>query len=306
LHLLSESLHERSQSCARAIRAEGENYFLNVNREDYVRHTVEKFTMPTLVLDTDHLTVTPEEKLIPAEAFPRNFNVFDGKSYPRLVLTYEIPVSDVHLVRMQASTFSSWTPAISTEGHAVKFAMVNFGETPEEMRKQADATITALRIGAERVNADINSFNARLRQEVEKVFDARKTELLERRNFLAALNVPIKATNQTAATYAAPGIRRTPVISAKPSAHDKPFKPDPTLDQKIYEQILELIHNVGLAFEQLPATYTNKGEEDLRDHFLLALAPNFKGSTTGETFNKAGKTDILMRYETSKSSSANA
>ena len=32
---------------------------------------------------------------------------------------------------------------------------------------------------------------------------------------------------------------------------------------------------------------------------LLILEPNFEGSATGETFNKNGKTDILLRYENS-------
>lgn len=30
---------------------------------------------------------------------------------------------------------------------------------------------------------------------------------------------------------------------------------------------------------------------------LLILEPNFEGSATGETFNKTGKTDILLRHE---------
>jgi hypothetical protein len=29
----------------------------------------------------------------------------------------------------------------------------------------------------------------------------------------------------------------------------------------------------------------------------MMLEPNFQGSATGETFNKTGKTDILLRYE---------
>ena len=34
----------------------------------------------------------------------------------------------------------------------------------------------------------------------------------------------------------------------------------------------------------------------MRDHFIMVLSPHFD-SVTGETFNKAGKTDILIRYE---------
>jgi hypothetical protein len=49
--------------------------------------------------------------------------------------------------------------------------------------------------------------------------------------------------------------------------------------------------------ERLPSTYSGRDEETLRDHLLLVLQPRFEGSATGETFNKKGKTDILLRHE---------
>ena len=60
---------------------------------------------------------------------------------------------------------------------------------------------------------------------------------------------------------------------------------------------MNLIHDVGKEFERLPSLYAGKEEEHLRDHFLMMLEPNFEGSATGETFNKTGKTDILLRHE---------
>jgi len=47
----------------------------------------------------------------------------------------------------------------------------------------------------------------------------------------------------------------------------------------------------------VPATYAKFTEEELRDVLLVHLAPRFEGETSGETFNKGGKTDILIRYE---------
>jgi hypothetical protein len=77
------------------------------------------------------------------------------------------------------------------------------------------------------------------------------------------------------------------------------FPPEPLLDDSLYQEILQVIHDTGKAFERLPSTYTGKDEETLRDHFILVLEPRFESSTTGETFNKCGKTDILIRYEKS-------
>ena len=62
-----------------------------------------------------------------------------------------------------------------------------------------------------------------------------------------------------------------------------------------YEKILNCIHLIGKMFERLPDTYALKEEEHLRDHILITLGAAVIGSTTGETFNKRGKTDILVR-----------
>ncbi|HEY9105455.1 MAG TPA: hypothetical protein VIN58_02165, partial [Roseateles sp.] len=62
-----------------------------------------------------------------------------------------------------------------------------------------------------------------------------------------------------------------------------------------YEQVLGCIDAVGKMFERLPDTYVGMGEEQLRDHILVSLSAAVTGSATGETFNKRGKTDILVR-----------
>lgn len=62
-----------------------------------------------------------------------------------------------------------------------------------------------------------------------------------------------------------------------------------------YSKILHCIHSIGKMFERLPSTYAGKDEESLRDHILVTLQSIVAGSATGETFNKRGKTDILVR-----------
>ncbi len=71
------------------------------------------------------------------------------------------------------------------------------------------------------------------------------------------------------------------------------------LDETIYQEILKTIHETGKVFERLPSTYAGKDEESLRDHLILQLEPRFEYSSTGETFNKSGKTDILIRHQKS-------
>lgn len=55
-------------------------------------------------------------------------------------------------------------------------------------------------------------------------------------------------------------------------------------------------HKMTFQFERIPSVYSDKGEEDLRDHFFL-LEPHFEGNAARETFNKNAKNDILFRYD---------
>lgn len=280
------------------IQHEKENYVLNVNREEYVRHITDRFSIPLVELHTDKMLVEPEEMQVSAQMYPSGYYVHRDGAYPQLVVTYVIPVNDTEMMERQANTYSLSPPRIWTEKGLVKFYLIQFDRTPEQLKTEADKTIEALRSGVERLNIDIRAYNSQLYTKIEKLFDERKAELLKRRDFLAALNVPIKTTD-LAKTFSAP-ITRTPTIAPKPTAPDAPFKPEPTVDQKTYHQILEVIHKAGIGMERHPSAYAQKGEEDLRDLFILFLTQMFEqGSTTGETFNKSGKTDILMRHENS-------
>ncbi|HRK84919.1 MAG TPA: hypothetical protein PK461_04340 [Alcaligenes faecalis] len=62
-----------------------------------------------------------------------------------------------------------------------------------------------------------------------------------------------------------------------------------------YGQVLTCIDSIGKMFERYPSTYAGKDEESLRDHILVSLGASLFGSATGESFNKRGKTDILVR-----------
>jgi hypothetical protein len=72
---------------------------------------------------------------------------------------------------------------------------------------------------------------------------------------------------------------------------------EPKLNDLVYNDIIDVLFNVGTAFERKPSLYKDKGEEDLRDMFLLFLETRYDSiSGVGEAFNKKGKTDILLKH----------
>jgi hypothetical protein len=169
---------------------------------------------------------------------------------------------------------------------------------PEHIKQESERIINGLVSQNQHLTNDLNTFNRSVESIASQAFDARKQQLLKKSGLMAALGVPIRKTPDTPATFSIPA-KRTKVIptKTKPQVTEKEYIPEPTLDDSIYQQILKIIHDVGKQFERLPSTYAGKEEEHLRDHMLLILEPNFEGSATGETFNKSGKTDILLRHE---------
>jgi HEAT repeat protein len=65
--------------------------------------------------------------------------------------------------------------------------------------------------------------------------------------------------------------------------------------KKEYQKILSILHHMVSVMERNPSTFTDVGEEALRDQFLVQLNGKYEGQATGETVNHKGKTDILVR-----------
>lgn len=184
------------------------------------------------------------------------------------------------------------------EDGCICFEMTNFDLEPEYIKTESERIMKGLSEQNQFLTNDLNGFNASIESIASKTFEARRQQLLKKNDLMAALGVPIRKSDSTPETFTV-SAKRTEVITnkSKPKVAEEGYVAEPTLDATIYQQILGVIHDVGKQFERLPSTYSGKTEEHLRDHILLILEPNFEGAATGETFNKTGKTDILLRHE---------
>lgn len=100
----------------------------------------------------------------------------------------------------------------------------------------------------------------------------------------------------TEPTFAIPAKRRESPAK-RPTVAIGKYEPEPILDEKEYQHILEVLKSMSLVIERNPSSFASLDEEAIRDHFLLQLNGHYEGSATGETFNASGKTDILIRAE---------
>lgn len=88
------------------------------------------------------------------------------------------------------------------------------------------------------------------------------------------------------------------LFAGKNSVIKKVDIPSAKLPQELYNDVLETIHNCYRSAEQKPSLYKGKGEEDLRDLALAFLESRYQSAVaSGESFNKEGKTDIILKSE---------
>lgn len=136
-----------------------------------------------------------------------------------------------------------------------------------------------------------------LRRRIDTAIVGRREQVLHFRSAIAAIDIPLIEGQLSRHMYVPPTIEFRPMILDRPKGVKRDWKPEPTLSQNDYRKILEAIHGIGSDIEKYPGMHLGHGEETLRDSFLVSLGRLVKASVTGETFNKSGKTDILVKYQ---------
>ena len=121
--------------------------------------------------------------------------------------------------------------------------------------------------------------------------EGRRAELLAERKLQDAIGIPLQRQTDADA-YKVPLERKTVRVRPKTA---KPFEPEPALDDADYEDAMQVLESARNALERSPELAVTFTEERIRDLLLIFLNATFKGSAAGEVFNKAGKTDILIR-----------
>lgn len=139
-------------------------------------------------------------------------------------------------------------------------------------------------------------FNQSLPGKTKLMIKTRKDRLLASRKMVSGLGIPIKKRSDALSTYDVP-ISRKKIKITIPKHNQPPFEPEPHLDAKVYDQILETMSKMALVMERSPKAFLRMGEEDLRWHFLVQLNAQFEWEARAETFNFSGKTDILISYK---------
>ena len=282
-----------------AVAGETAEYLLNVDEEEYAQHLVSRYQIEPLRIHFDDKYVTTQEEQIPAERHPRtSFIIRRGESYPRQVIRYHIPYEGTEdLIYCKPNPSILNTHQVELEEGCICFDVIDFYGDPDRIKGDAEYVLKIIRGQSDNVTKNVEVYNQQLLGLIRQEITRRREQLGKQIDIATSLGVPVRKSEHIPETFRIPEVRHK--VMPKPSVTEGGGKPEPAIGDDIYQAILQVIHETGKVFERLPSTYAGKDEEALRDHLILQLEPHFEGSTTGETFNKSGKTDILIRFEKS-------
>jgi len=287
---LRHVLDHQRKSISSDVDALDDDRLLSTPEADLVRHFVEKNLVETPTLRRDAWSIDEREVTQSFEDY--------GHQVTRKVQQLEVHVpfdGEAELFALRPGTYTFSPPVARVAGQILVLTLTPaHGDNADAIRASINRELDHIDSYLAWTRADVDAHNYQLEGLASQAVTARRELLLKRRGLVAALGIPVRERAGTATTYAAPGVRRK-VAPALPKAPTKPFAPEPVLAVDTYEHILGVMQNMTLVMERNPATFARMNEEALRDHFLVQLNGHYEGAATGETFNAAGKTDILIR-----------
>lgn len=293
-----ESLHDwlnaRTQALVNEVSNLDNDYVLTVDETAYLAYISEKYLIELPSLHTEKQFLKLREVSV-KNNYPSQWN--DGTWYSdRIAYTLHIPFTgDRDCLKYRPSTFTLSGWSLFSIGNGYIYGDIlgkgNIEETKYEIARAA-GSVSDMFVYAQ---TDIKLYNNGIAAAASSAFAARKEKALRDRKEIEDLGIPVVLEHDSPATYTVPTVAKKRTFAPAPAASIKK-SPTPRLEEQAYNEILLSLKSFGQSLEESPASYVSMGEEDLRNLFLSHLKVSFTSfSSTGETFNNQGKTDIMVK-----------
>ena len=273
------------------ILSKGKNYILQVDENEFIEYLVEKYRLEPL-----NILLETESVSEPKKGTERRNNHW-GETYVAEVLNFTVTYqftgnAELFQVVPNPRTYSSYD--IFVRNQYVSFSFSIYRQDVEEFKKSKSEAYEEAFNNLYRVNDNLKEITNTYEYAVKSLFLQEKNKFKEENSFFAAINVNVN--KNTTSVFTTPTIVKKNIPQPTVSKNVE-FANEPMMSTVMYEDILKVIYDLGKSMEKKPSTYQNKDEESLRDQILLFLETRYDGTTaTGETFNRGGKTDIILKY----------
>ena len=296
-HDLDQSLRNTTDELRREVESLDPNRLLNTAPDDLKTYFAMKYRVEPIGLLRDQWYADHHEAQVDVRYDPNRW--IDDKSRPVMVPGERVEVrvpfeGDGELFYAQPNASTTSPPRAVIEKNELVLRYDSPADAPRDVRPLIDRTLVEVEqyLGWQR--SMLEAHNKGLPAIAEQAIQQRRERLLAQSERAASLGIPVRRREDAPTTYAIPTARKK-ATPALPQASAAPFTPEPAWAMEQYEQALKIMQDMTLVMERSPDAFRMMDEEALRQHFLVQLNGQFEGKATGETFNMAGKTDILLR-----------
>lgn len=277
------------------IKGKGKDYILGVDENEFKQYIIDQYTLDLLTVDFESETIGEptvskewlQDRLHREDYEVEVYNFTVQFSFTGSPILFRIQPSGGYVMTAAQIYVNDNSSTVSFSFKLYKKDPVEFKRTKAEIQQRAFTNLSA-------TNQFATQWNSSLLGLVSNLFQQEKSKYLQENDFFAAIN--IKVDKKTSSVFTAPTIKKK-VVPQPPIYSKKEFASEPMMANEMYTDILKVIYELGKSMERKPSTYIGKDEEGIRDQFLLILETRYEGTTaSGETFNKGGKTDIILKY----------
>lgn len=289
------------ESVTKEINALENEYVLKSSPAELEKFFIDKVVIDPLILHPDNRYIKDQygTKIDVTHDFRRG--IFAGESAVVKGTKLEIAIpfeGDPFLWKLRASTFSmSGYPDIDIHNNEIVFSITfpDDSADADRLRTEIERYTKSFVDAVNYVKNDVISHNNTAPNTIRQALTQKSNHAQKATGVVAALGIPVKRKDATP-TFTIPTKRRERPVQ-RPAVSTEKYEPEPVLDEKEYQYILQILNSMSLVIERSPTSFAALDEEAIRDHFLILLNGHYDGGATGETFNASGKTDILIRVE---------
>lgn len=286
--------HDFIERIRQEIRGYNKEYLLNVNHDELNKYFVDKFSLVELKIVADSEQIDTPLNIVRNSAKDRSGRLYQDEGY-RFVVKYIYEGSPI-LFRCKPNSFlyTTYEISVNEEDNIVSFSFDMYKQDPDEFKRLKSQCFQNAFANLGNVNKEVVNWNSRLSSFIHSIYSEFKEKHLKENSFFESIN--LKISPEVNMIFSVPTVKKK-IIPLPEVDTKKKFSSEPTITAEIYFDIINVINNAGKKMETKPSLYVGKDEEGLRDQFLFILEDRYEGTTaTGETFNKGGKTDILLKY----------
>lgn len=288
-----DSLTSYFDEMEKEMRSKGVEYILGVDHDEWLKYFKAKFIHDQIVLYVDQI----KEEYLGRIARVRNREREKAKYVFKISVPFTGDGWHLHLIPRQCMLEDHYVLILETKREGViEYEISLEKEDAKQFQRLKKKFLIYLRANTRYLNVDIDRINKLLEPRFRKVISDVKEQHEKESTFLKELGIGVN--KETEVVFQIPKIERiTPKEPEK--VKDKitgKISEIPVISLEFYNDVCQIINKTYRAVEKKPSIYKNRDEEELRDYVLPVLETRYVESTaTGETFNKEGKTDILIR-----------